>query len=355
MSLARTLPRTKAKPRQSRVGRPQGRFTQHKRLERLREVLEGHPAGLGLNDIASALRVTTRSARRYLEYFVLDKENKEIESVPTTPGAPRVWRIKPSERGRALTLRRTQAYGLLAVRKVFDLMRGSALYDELDVVSRQLLQLAQRPTKGEIASDTGLEDRLLYVPEIQRSYTQKGAELDDVFRAVADLRVLTFLHGPRGTAPQRVTLHPYAMILHRGGVYCVGKDVAKKEVTTFLLDRMSETQASEAERFSLPEGFDVGEFLQGELGIGRPQVTRRVLIEFEPVVAEEVRARRVHPSQKIAAAADGRVRLSLTVGDLDRVATWVLGFGGSARVIEPPELRAAVIKEMKRALDRYGE
>jgi predicted DNA-binding transcriptional regulator YafY len=355
------MPLIKPKPKsKTRLGRPPGRFTQHRRLARLREALEGMPSGLTIADIAAVLRVTTRSVRRYLAY--LHRET-ELESVATAPGAAHLWRIKPSERGRALFLRRTQAYGLLAARRVFDVMKGSALYDELDLVSRQLVQIARRPTKGDIASDKGLEDRLLYVPEIVRATTQKGEELDDVFRAVADLRVLTFRYQPsargsRGAAEgggPKVTLHPYAMILHKGAVHCVGHDLGRDVVSSFVLDRMSETRTSEAERFVLPDGFVVGEFLQGEFGVGRAETTRRVLIEFEAGAAEEVRSRRVHPSQRIATSADGRIRLSMSLGDLEPVASWVLGFGGQARVIEPPELRAAVVKELKRATLRYEE
>jgi predicted DNA-binding transcriptional regulator YafY len=340
-----------AKTKSPRLGRPPGRFTQHKRLSRLREALEAHPSGLVLSDIAAALRVTTRSVRRYLKYL---EHETELESLETAPGGAHVWRIKPSERGRALMLRRSQAYGLLAARHVYAPMKGSALYDELDVVTRQLVQLARRPTKGEIASDTRLEDRFLFVPEAPRNYASKGEELDDLFRAVADLRPLTFRY--RARADERgemVKLYPYAMLVHRGAIHAIGLDAARGEVSSYLLDRMSETRTSEAERFELPESFDVSELLQGDFGVGRAPKKQRVLVEFEARVADDVRARRVHPSQKVAAAPDGRVRVSLLVGALDRVASWVLGFGGAARVIEPPELREAVVSELARALGRY--
>jgi predicted DNA-binding transcriptional regulator YafY len=358
MAVLKQKPKLKPK---ARLGRPKGQFTQHSRLSRLWKALEAAPSGLNIHDLAAAMGVTTRSVRRYLEYLV--KRESGLETVPTRPGAAPLWRIKPIERGRALFLRRTQAYGLLAARRIFDVMRGSALYDELDLAARDLVRLAQRPTKGEIAGDKALEDRLLYVPEIARIGAQKGEELDDVFRAVADLRVLTFRYqaapprrGAQTLVPaERVQVHPYAMILHKGSVHCVGLDVAKDEIKAFLLDRMSETRASEGERFHLPEEFRVADFLQGEFGVGRGPTTRRVLIEFEPSAAEDVRSRRVHPSQKIAAAADGRVRLSMTLGDLEPVAGWVLGFGSQARVIEPAELRAAVVQELKRAMMRYGE
>jgi predicted DNA-binding transcriptional regulator YafY len=342
------------KAKSVRLGRPPGGFTQHKRLGKLRELLEAHAAGVTIADIAGALRITTRSVRRYLAYL---QRTTELESIETAPGGAHLWRIKPSERGRTLTLRRTQAYGLLAARRVFDVIKGSALFDELDVVTRQLVQIARRPTKGDIEFDTRLEDRLLYVPDVVRSYGHKGEEFDDIFRAVADLRVLSFRYkarGPEGRM-ERVTLHPYAILVFRGTVHCVGRDVVRQETRVFLLDAMSETRASEADRFALPDDFDVGEFLQGEFGIGLEGGEKvRVLLEFDPHAGEDVRTRRVHPSQKIATAPDGRVRLSMTVGNLEAVAAWVLGFGATARVIEPPELRDAVVRALRQTLGRYG-
>src|ERR1700689_3800901 len=135
-------PRPASRPKGPRVGRPTGRFTQHRRIDLLREKLEAHAAGLTLQDLALMLRLTTRSVRRYLRELGLVTE---IESIPVRPGAAHVWRIKPSERGRAVSLRRTQAYALLAARRVFEVLRGSALFDEIELALRQGEQGAHRP------------------------------------------------------------------------------------------------------------------------------------------------------------------------------------------------------------------
>ncbi len=335
-----------------RRGRPPGGFTQHNRLAHMQTVLENHPEGLLLADLAGALRVSTRSVRRYLREL---QKSTKLESVETRHGLARAWRIKPTERGRAVMLRRTQAYGLLAVRRAFDVLRGSALYDELDVVTRALVQLAHRPTHlgaGDIASDTRLESRFIHTPDVLRSYAQRGAELDDLFRAVADLRVLSFLYAGSGR-PSRVVLHPYAMILYRGAVHAVGLDLTAGKVDTFLLDRIRDTQASDVERFVLPHDFDADDFVHGAFGVAAPSPRSRVTIEFDPRVAEVVRAERVHMTQRIAAAPDGRLRLTMTVPLSDGVVSWVLGFGAAARVVEPKELRDAVVERLRDTLVRY--
>jgi predicted DNA-binding transcriptional regulator YafY len=337
------------KPKGPRRGRPPGGFTQHNRLVHMQTVLENHPEGLPLADLAGALRVSTRSVRRYLRELA---KSTKLETVETRPGGAFAWRIKPTERGRAVMLRRTQAYGLLAVRRAFDVMRGSALYDELDVVTRQLLQLAHRPTHlgaSDLASDTRFENRFTYAPDVVRSYLQKGAELDDLFRAVADLRVLSFRDGDEN----KVTLHPYALILYSGALYALGKDTRTGTIDAFLLDRIRDTTVMDDERFVLPNDFDPEDFVHGAFGVAPPGVRVRVLVEFDPKVADRVRAERVHPSQRMATAPDGRVRLSLQIPLFDSVTKWVLGFGDSARVIEPKELKDAVVKSLRGALDGY--
>src|SRR5271167_4539838 len=140
-------PRPIPRPKSQRVGRPTGRFTQHRRLDLLRERLETHAGGLTLEELAQMLRITTRSVRRYLRELALVTE---LESIAVRPGSVHMWRIKPSERGRAVPLRRTQAYTLLAARRVFDVLKGSALFDEIDVLLREVAQVAHRPDRKSV-------------------------------------------------------------------------------------------------------------------------------------------------------------------------------------------------------------
>jgi predicted DNA-binding transcriptional regulator YafY len=357
----RPIPR----PKVVRVGRPNGKFTQHRRLDFLREKLEAHSHGLTLEEIAGMLRVSTRSVRRYLRELALVTE---LDSVPEAHGTFR-WRVKPSERGRTVALRRTQAYGLLATRRVFEVLKGSALYDEIDVALRQIEQVAQRPAvrtavKGDAPSEVHLEERFAYVPPVLQHYGNRSDDVDELFQAVAELRILRFRYrdpGADGTAdarPSRVTAHPYALVLHGGAIVCVGKDADTGVARPFAFDAMSELSASDEERFDLPADFDLGPWLHGEFGVARAGRTVKLLVEFDPRAADQVRARRVHPTQKVAVAADGRVRVSLSVPEarevLAQVQRWLLGFGSAAHVLEPPEMAEAIARELERTLARYA-
>jgi predicted DNA-binding transcriptional regulator YafY len=342
-------------PSGKKRGRPKGPFTQARRLETLRALLLRHPKGLTIYELAAELSVTPRSLRRYL---VEVKRELELVSSPVRPGGAVLWRLAPGEAVRKVEVRRTQAYALLAARRLFEPMKGSALYDEIHLASEKLLGVARRPGRGPNAgvADARLEDRFLYLPFAPKDYGAKTEELDDVFQAVADLRPLHCRYRrPRDGREERILIHPYAMVLYKDAIYCVGLHVVKGEVRTFLLDRMRDTECAVGERFELPDDFRIEDYFEGQFGIWTSGERQRVVIEFDPRVREYVETRRIHPSQEIETTADGRLRLTMTIGDLTELTTWVLGFGETAKVVEPPILRERVVRELDNALSRYRE
>jgi predicted DNA-binding transcriptional regulator YafY len=341
--------------RPPRPGRPTGRFTQHRRIDKLRELLESEPRGLTLEELATTLRITDRSVRRYLREL---DASTALESIETTPGGAHLWRIKPSERGRAVPLRRAQAYAILASRRALEVLKGSALFDELDIALGHIEKIAETPfrTSGrsQISGERHLEARFFVVPPPARSYATRGEDLDELFRAVADLRVLRFRPRTRAGEPraERVTFLPYAMVVHKGSIVVLGARRGAPDVEGIALEAMTDIRTSETEHFELPSAFDVGEYVHGELGIGRASKARAI-IEFDARVADEIRSKKLHPQQKLATSPDGRVRVQLPLIDVPSLLSWVLSYGDAARVVDPPELVRSVGETLARAAARY--
>jgi predicted DNA-binding transcriptional regulator YafY len=335
------------------LGRPRGRFTQHRRLDKLRSLLGQHPKGLTLYELAESIGVTPRSMRRYLKEV---SHELELEPLPTRAGGALRWRVRSGELPRKIELRRTQAYAILAARRLFEPMKGSTLFDEIEMATERLLALAQRPGRGPNAglADAHLEQRFLYLPVAPKDYSSRTEELDDLFQAVADLRPLRcrYRSGAKDSE-ETIVIHPYAMVLYKDSVYCVGLHTGRGEIRTFLLDRMRDTESSALERFELPADFKVDDYFQGGFGIWRGTKKIKVVIDFDASVAELVRSRRVHETQKLATLQNGTLRLSMTVGDTTELASWVLGWGRKATVIEPEALARDVATELAEALARY--
>jgi predicted DNA-binding transcriptional regulator YafY len=305
--------------------------------------------------MAKELDVTPRSLRRYLSEV---KRELDLVSTSARPGGARLWRLSPGDAPRRVEVRRTQAYALLAARRLFEPMKGSTLYEEIDLAAQKLLGVARRPGRGPNAgvADARLEERFLYLPFAPKDYEAHTETLDDLFQAVADLRPLTCRYRrAKDGREEKITIHPYAMVLYKDAIYCVGMHAGKGEIRTFLLDRMRDTECSPTERFELPESFHVDDYFQGQFGIWRGGTPQRVIIDFDGKVAEFVRTRRIHPSQVLTDLPRGGVRLTLEIGDMTELATWVLGFGETAKVVEPPDLVERIKRELEGALAHYRE
>lgn len=331
-------------------GRPPGKFTQHRRMSELRQLLSRHPKGVTLAEIAAHLDVTTRSARRYLDELKLD-----LEAVPERPGGQKRWRIPSVDLPRRVLIRRTQAYALLATRALFDPMRGSTLYEEIDLASQTLLSVARRAGRGPNAgrADAELERRFRYLPFAPKDYGGHGETVDTVFQCVAELRPLRCgVPDARGQV-ERVTLHPYALLLYKDAMHCLAMDVAEAQVRAIRVEWMHDPLALD-EHFEIAHDFAVDDYVQGQFGLWKAErPAERVAVELDPRVAEVALSRSFHPSQRVARRDDGSVELSFELADLTEVTTWVLGFGSLARVLSPHSLREAVKGELIRALERY--
>jgi predicted DNA-binding transcriptional regulator YafY len=334
-------------------GRPKGPFTQHRRLDNLRALLQKHPKGLTIYELATELAVTPRSMRRYLAEV---RRDLDLVCTAAKPGGVRLWRLAPGEAPRRVEVRRTQAYALLAARRLFEPMKGSTLYEEIDLAAQQLLGVARRPGRGPNAgvADARLEERFLYLPFAPKDYAAHTEALDDIFQAVADLRPLHCRYRrARDGREEKVTIEPYAMVLYKDAIYCVGLHRGRGEIRTFLLDRMRDTECGTTERYNLPADFRVEDYFQGTFGIWSGGAAKRVVIDFSPKVAEYVSTRKVHPSQVIDELQGGGVRLTLDIADMTELTSWILGFGETARVVEPEDLAQRVRKELENALANY--
>ena len=332
-------------------GRPPGKFTQHKRMDDLRQFLVQHPKGVTLAEIAAHLAITPRSARRYLREITYD-----LESVPERPGGQKRWRIPSVDLPRRVTIRRTQAYALLAARGLFEPMSGSTLYVEIDLAAQTLLGVARRPGRGPNGGvrDTHLDQRFRYLPFAPKNYERHAEALDHLFQAVSDLHPLKCRYPGKEGQLERLRLHPYALLLYKDAIHCLAADVRRGDVRCLLLDAMHDTRCVNDERFDLPEDFDVDEYVQGQFGIWKADgPTQTVVVDLDARVADHVMSRNIHPSQRIEPRPDGRLRLSLDLADLTEVPAWILGFGSLAEVVEPTSLRDRVSAELREALARY--
>jgi proteasome accessory factor B len=139
---------------------------------------------------------------------------------------------------------------------------------------------------------------------------------------------------------RQYSLAPYAIFLHKQALYVIGKVVQHGEIRIFSVTRMLGVTILR-DGFAMPADFTPDRYLADAFGLIR-EPPRTVRVRFDKSIAAIVEETTWHPSQTIEHLPDGDLLLTLRVGGMDEVLWWVLSYGANAKVLEPPELVAAV-------------
>ncbi len=78
-----------------------------------------------------------------------------------------------------------------------------------------------------------------------------------------------------------------------------------------------------------------------------------VRIQFDSFAAQLIRERTWHHSQKIKELKHGRLELTLTLGSLNEIESWILSWGKHALVLEPHALRETVAETSRFVTKQY--
>lgn len=159
--------------------------------------------------------------------------------------------------------------------------------------------------------------------------------------AVRDRTPVRFGYRTAGSAePAQRQVEPWGVASWHGRWYVGGHDRDRGEARVFRLDRIVGGPTR----------------IKGEFSVEPPAtVDIPAMVEAaEPSVngLARVRVRRGHGYELRRAAtsvtaADDVDLIELPFGDLERTAQWLAGFGADAVVVEPPELRTAVISRLR--------
>jgi proteasome accessory factor B len=310
----------------------------------LYQLLEASPEGVRIDDAARELGVTARSIRRDLK--ALEMAHTEIEHVDVD-GERRVRRIRTGRSTEPIRLTRYQRYSLAAVRRVFDVLAGTPLHDDIAQLYARLF-----PSGDE---DGAMVDRFLYIPEAPKNYRKLKDQIYDIYEGTLRTFTLAFQYeSPKGQTTSR-KVEPYALVLYQNGLYVVGRDVMKDAMRTFAVERMRRVRVLTNAPFKRRSDVDVSKMFEGAFGLHNGGEQQHVVVEFTAEVARYIEPREWHATQRMTRLEDGGLRVEFDVTNLTEVEPWVLRWGPNARVREPESLARRVRETHLAAAARYGD
>ncbi|MDE5982728.1 MAG: WYL domain-containing protein, partial [Duncaniella sp.] len=157
---------------------------------------------------------------------------------------------------------------------------------------------------------------------------------------------------------EKVTVYPYLLKEYRNRWFLIGEKAANQvpQVNIYALDRILTVEIDAEHPFKKCTDFDPAHFFDDTIGVTRliNDRPRRVVIKIDRQQAPYVESKPFHKSQKVEQRfRDGSIQLSLKVVINNELERLILGYGGHAEVIAPPEFRQRIAESIRRAAARY--
>ena len=230
---------------------------------------------------------------------------------------------------------RLSAQEALALLLGVQTVRGSGIAHHEDALSRAEAKIrralggAQAPALARIESD------ILYGTE------RAGQVVAELARAARARRAvdIDYYSAGRG-ARRRRGVDPYGLVNYEGSWYLVARCHDNDEPRLFKCERVAGVFPRD-ERFSVPAGFDLHRFQRDRLRLPTAR-SGSLRVRFSGEAAEQ--AARWEGAQR---RRDGTIEVALRMPPNEWLVGWILGFGGQAEAVAPPELRAAVADRLR--------
>ena len=149
------------------------------------------------------------------------------------------------------------------------------------------------------------------------------------------------------------TVKPYHLYKTLNAWYLIGYDLWRQDICTFHLERIEKWNVS-TQHFKPDPDFSVKQYLSQKFLRESGQVFN-IAIRFDAHQARWIRERVWHETQTLENLSDGGVILRFRAGGMNEIKRWIMQYGAQAEVLEPPELREAVVKEVVGMARLYPE
>jgi predicted DNA-binding transcriptional regulator YafY len=313
------------------------------RMMRIHEFLQdGHQTNC--TKLAEQLEVSTKTIMRDLA-FMRDQLDLPCEYDPQTF----TWRYAyPVKNFPTVQISEGELLALLVAQKALEQYQGTPYHDQLAHAFAKL--------------SAGLNDRISFSPSgtmANISFHHAGLGRSDLqlfeklTRAVNASREIAFdYRKPRSSAAEHRRVQPYHLANRENAWYLVGHDLDRGSLRTFALARMRALAVSER-TFTRPADFSPAKFFGKAFGAFVGTGDYRVVLRFDPAVADQVRERCWHESQETRDLPDGGVEFTVQLGGLDEIVRWILGWAGDVEVLAPAELRELVRAKAAATIRRH--
>lgn len=200
----------------------------------------------------------------------------------------------------------------------------------------------------------GLDERLVVDPLPAHSVPGVAGVEQTLTAAIQGAHPVRVKHvGLGAEAPTERVIRPYGLAYRGTALYLIGYCELRSGIRTFRVNRILSAEVLPAV-FVRPADFEMERYVSDIWGIEDGPLMS-VKVRFSKPVAGLARETVWHPTQTITEESDGAVLLTMETRGKNELARWLAGYGGTVQVLEPAELREAVLGLGQAIVGRYAE
>ena len=318
----------------------------------LREIERARGGGLTIDELAALSGVTTRTIRRDIQ--ALEEAGFPLFDDRAADDGRTRWKLNGQAlKGLTAGLTVSELCALYFSRTLVESLSGTPFRDDVEsafeklstVLTPHMRQFLDQLPRVIATKPDPLRRRLGGTPQ-QQQVISRALEATLHSRQSQ----ITY-HSKSSERTKAYLVHPYRLAYAQGGLYLLAYVPEYEEVRTFAIERLQSISLLE-ERFTPIEELPDAAFPHS-LGVhsGPPE---RIEIEFDAAVADYIRAREWHSSQRIDEGSNGTVTMTLDVCVDRALQSWILSFGPFARVRAPERLAAEIVGQFEDARAKYA-
>ena len=299
-----------------------------------------------LRDVAKVLKVPPDEVRTYVRELVL------CGKPPFSPGdlidieiTGEKLRLQLDQKlGKPLTFTPQEAIAIsLALRTL-----AESKAERWSGLAKKLLEKTRKKLGEDVAKRVDSVQPRIAVAADAREVEQRLRALQ---RAVEERRVVEIVYWSLSRddiSARRV--HPLLTVDHGGTWYLIAHDERSKQERLFRLDRIGELTASD-DRFVAPKDFDPKRYKVSRMFLPGAEV-RQARVLLHASIAPAFRDRWL--PRDVMTRKSGDVEATIDYVSPNAIAAWILSYGVLAEVLDPPEVREAVVDRARTLRDLYA-
>lgn len=302
--------------------------------------------GKSVSDLSENLDCHTRTVYRDLEAL----QAAGFPVYTNIVGGKSMWSLLDTAKNNIpIPFSLTELMALYFSRGMMGALRDTVFYDSLESL---FAKIKTTLTPAYIDYLGQFEKSLAVRAKPYKQYGKLRDIIGTVSEAAIQKKVVEIVYYTMSRKKEtRRKVAPYKIMFFDGTFYLIGNCRLRHDVRIFALDRIKTIQHTD-ETFEMPDDFNIDDFMKSSFGVfhGEPV---RVRIWFAAGIAEYIREKTWHETQKIETQKDGSIIFEAEVAGTKEIEFWVLKWGAKAKVLAPESLRDEIRSEIEAMREIY--